>query len=177
MSRIGKLPVAIPAGVEVKQEGQTLTVKGSKGELTQTFHKDMNIEVKDAEVVVTRPSDKKEHRALHGLTRSLINNMVTGVTNGYEKVLEIDGIGYKASKKGKVLELHLGYSHPIHMEDPDGIETSVDGKQISVKGIDKQKVGAHAAVIRDKRRPEPYKGRGVKYVDEYIRRKEGKTGA
>ncbi len=178
MSRIGKLPVVIPAGVEIKlEEGNLLTVKGPKGTLQRKLAEDMNIAVEDGQIVVTRPSDLKRHRALHGLTRTLIFNMVEGVTKGYEKVLEINGVGYRAAKQGKKLTLTLGYSHPVEMEDPEGIETVLEGQnKITVKGIDKEKVGQFAAEIRTKRPPEPYKGKGIKYADEYIRRKVGKTG-
>ena len=177
MSRIGKLPVVVPAGVEVKiGEGNLLTVKGPKGTLERKLSADMNIAMEDGQIVVTRPSDLKKHRALHGLTRTLIHNMIVGVTEGYEKTLEINGVGYRASKSGNKLTLNLGYSHPVEMEDPDGIETKVDGNKIIVSGISKEKVGQFAAEIRDKRRPEPYKGKGIKYVDEVIRRKVGKTG-
>ena len=178
MSRIGKHPVAIPAGVEVKLEaGNVITVNGPKGTLTRKLADDMNIAVEDGQVVVTRPNDLKRSKALHGLTRTLINNMVIGVTNGYEKVLEINGVGYRAAKSGKKLTLSLGYSHPVEMTDPEGIETVVDGTtKIIVKGIDKEKVGQFAAEIRTKRPPEPYKGKGIKYADEHIRRKVGKTG-
>ena len=178
MSRIGKLPVVIPAGVEIKlEEGNLLTVKGPKGTLQRKLAEDMNIAVEDGQIVVTRPSDLKRHRALHGLTRTLIFNMVEGVTKGYEKVLEINGVGYRAAKQGKKLTLTLGYSHPVEMEDPEGIETVLEGQnKITVKGIDKEKVGQFAAEIRTKRPPEPYKGKGIKYADEYIRRKVGQTG-
>ena len=177
MSRIGRLPVAIPAGVTVTiAENNKVTVKGPKGELTREFVPEMTIEEKEGHIVVTRPNDLKRNKALHGLTRSLINNMVTGVSNGYEKTLEINGVGYRAAKQGKKLVLTLGYSHPVEMEDPDGVETTVDGNKIVVKGIDKEKVGQYAAEIREKRKPEPYKGRGIKYSDEVIRRKVGKTG-
>ena len=176
MSRIGRKPVVIPAGVEVKLDGHTLTVKGPKGTLTRTFHNRMNIAVENNEIIVTRPTDDKEDRSLHGLTRTLIHNMVEGVTNGFKKELEINGVGYRASKAGKVLTLNLGYSHPVEMTDPEGIESAVDGNKIIVSGIDKEKVGQYAAEIRDKRRPEPYKGKGIKYADEVIRRKVGKTG-
>ncbi len=178
MLRIGKLPVVIPAGVEIKlEEGNLLTVKGPKGTLQRKLAEDMNIAVEDGQIVVTRPSDLKRHRALHGLTRTLIFNMVEGVTKGYEKVLEINGVGYRAAKQGKKLTLTLGYSHPVEMEDPEGIETVLEGQnKITVKGIDKEKVGQFAAEIRTKRPPEPYKGKGIKYADEYIRRKVGKTG-
>ena len=177
MSRIGKAPVAIPAGVEVKLDGHTLTVKGSKDQLVREFHPDMIIEIEDNEVIVKRPSENKEHKSLHGLTRALIANMVTGVNSGFEKVLEISGVGYRAEKKGNKLVMNLGYSHPVEMEDPEGVETVCDGQtKVIVKGISKEAVGAHAANIRAKRLPEPYKGHGVKYADEHIRRKVGKTG-
>ena len=178
MSRIGKLPVAIPAGVEVKlEEGNVITVKGPKGTLTRKLADDMNIAIEDGQVTVTRPNDLKRSKSLHGLTRTLINNMVIGVTQGYEKQLEINGVGYRAAASGKKLTLSLGYSHPVEMEDPEGIETVVDGTtKIIVKGIDKEKVVQFAAEIRTKRPPEPYKGKGIKYADEYIRRKVGKTG-
>ncbi|NLK37328.1 MAG: 50S ribosomal protein L6 [Epulopiscium sp.] len=178
MSRIGKLPVAIPAGVDVKiGEGNFLTVKGPKGTLERKLADDMNIAIEDGQIVVTRPSDLKKHRALHGLTRTLIFNMVVGVTEGYQKVLEVNGVGYRAAKSGKKLTLTLGYSHPVEMEDPEGIETILEGQnKITVKGIDKEKVGQFAAEIRGKRPPEPYKGKGIKYADETIRRKVGKTG-
>jgi len=177
MSRIGRLPVAIPAGVDVKQDGQTLTIKGPKGQLVKTFHKDMQLTVQENEIIVVRPSDNKNHKALHGLTRSLIQNMVDGVTKGYEKTLEINGVGYRAQKQGNKLILNLGYSHPIEMVDPEGITVEVPANnKIIVKGIDKELVGEHAANIRKQRLPEPYKGKGIKYEDEYVRRKEGKAG-
>ena len=177
MSRIGRLPVEIPAGVEVTvAENNVVTVKGPKGTLTESLPVEMDIKVENNQVVVTRPNDLKKMKSLHGLTRTLVANMVTGVTKGYEKVLEINGVGYRAQKQGKKLILSLGYSHPVEMEDPDGIETKVDGNKIIVSGISKEKVGQFAAEIRDKRRPEPYKGKGIKYVDEVIRRKVGKTG-
>lgn len=179
MSRIGKLPVEIPAGVEVKydQENHTLTVKGPKGELCRTFSAAMEISQEEGQLVVKRPNDDKQNKSLHGLTRALIHNMVVGVTSGYEKVLEINGVGYRAAKQGKVLNLTLGYSHPVTMEDPEGVETEVpEQTKIIVRGIDKEKVGQHAANIREKRPPEPYKGKGIKYSDEVIRRKVGKTG-
>ena len=177
MSRIGRLPVAVPAGVEVKiAENNVVTVKGPKGTLEKALPVEMSIKLEDGNVVVTRPSDLKKMKALHGLTRTLIQNMVTGVSQGYEKTLEVNGVGYKAAKQGKKLVLSLGYSHPVEMEDPEGLESSVDGNKIIVKGIDKEKVGQYAAEIRDKRRPEPYKGKGIKYADEVIRRKVGKTG-
>ena len=177
MSRIGKLPVAIPAGVEVKlEEGNVITVKGPKGTLTRKLVDDLDIKVEGSEVIVTRPSDLKRYKSLHGLTRTLIFNMVEGVTNGYTKELEINGVGYRAAKAGKKLTLTLGYSHPVEMEDPEGIETKVDGNKITVSGIDKEKVGQFAAEIRTKRPPEPYKGKGIKYTTETLRRKVGKTG-
>ncbi len=178
MSRIGRMPIAIPAGVTVTiAENNEVTVKGPKGTLTRVLPAEMTIEEKDGHVVVSRPNDLKKMKSLHGLTRTLINNMVIGVTNGYEKVLEINGVGYRAAKQGNKLTLTLGYSHPVDMVDPDGIETVLDGQnKITVKGIDKEKVGQYAAEIRDKRRPEPYKGKGIKYADEVIRRKVGKTG-
>ncbi len=177
MSRIGKAPVVIPAGVEVKLDGHTVTVKGPKGELVKEFNQDMIIEIEENEIIVKRPSDNKQHRALHGLTRALIANMVTGVSQGFEKALEINGIGYRAEKKGNKLVMNLGYSHPVEMEDPEGVETVCEGQnKVIVKGISKEAVGAHAANIRAKRLPEPYKGHGVKYADEHIRRKVGKTG-
>ena len=177
MSRIGKLPVAIPAGVEVKlEEGNVITVKGPKGTLTRKLVDDLDIKVEGSELIVTRPSDLKRYKSLHGLTRTLIFNMVEGVTNGYTKELEINGVGYRAAKAGKKLTLTLGYSHPVEMEDPEGIETKVDGNKITVSGIDKEKVGQFAAEIRTKRPPEPYKGKGIKYTTETIRRKVGKTG-
>ena len=177
MSRIGRLPVEIPAGVEVTvAENNVVTVKGPKGTLTESLPVEMDIKVENNQVVVTRPNDLKKMKSLHGLTRTLVANMVTGVTKGYEKVLEINGVGYRAQKQGKKLILSLGYSHPVEMEDPDGIETKVDGNKIIVSGISKEKVGQFAAEIRDKRRPEPYKGKGIKYADEVIRRKVGKTG-
>ena len=177
MSRIGKLPVAIPAGVEVKlEEGNVITVKGPKGTLTRKLVDDLDIKVEGSEVIVTRPSDLKRYKSLHCLTRTLIFNMVEGVTNGYTKELEINGVGYRAAKAGKKLTLTLGYSHPVEMEDPEGIETKVDGNKITVSGIDKEKVGQFAAEIRTKRPPEPYKGKGIKYTTETIRRKVGKTG-
>ena len=178
MSRIGRLPVAIPEGVTVTvAEGNKVTVKGPQGTLERVLPAEMTIQVEDGHVVVTRPSDLKKMKSLHGLTRTLISNMVTGVHTGYEKVLEVNGVGYRCSKSGKKLTLNLGYSHPVEMEDPEGIETVLDGQnKITVKGISKEKVGQYAAEIRDKRRPEPYKGKGIKYADEVIRRKVGKTG-
>ena len=179
MSRIGRMPIAIPAGVTVTvAENNTVTVKGPKGTLERVLPAEMEIKVEGAEVVVSRPNDLKKMKSLHGLTRTLIANMVTGVTQGYEKVLEINGVGYKAQKNGKTLVLSLGYSHPVEMVDPEGLESVVDTatNKITVKGIDKEKVGQYAAEIRAKRAPEPYKGKGIKYADEVIRRKVGKTG-
>ena len=177
MSRIGRMPIAVPAGVTVDiAENNHVTVKGPKGTLEKTLPVEMEIKLEGAEITVTRPNDLKKMKSLHGLTRSLIQNMVTGVTDGYEKKLEVNGVGYRAAKQGKTLTLNLGYSHPVEMTDPEGIETVVDGNNIIVKGIDKEKVGQFAAEIRDKRRPEPYKGKGIKYAEEHIRRKVGKTG-
>ena len=178
MSRIGRLPVAIPAGVTVEvAENNVVTVKGTKGTLVRELAPEMEIKVEGAEVVVTRPNDLKRMKSLHGLTRTLINNMVVGVSTGYQKVLEVNGVGYRAAKSGNKLTLNLGYSHPVEMIDPEGIEAVCEGQnKIIVKGIDKEKVGQYAAEIRDKRRPEPYKGKGIKYADEVIRRKVGKTG-
>ena len=177
MSRIGRLPVAIPAGVEVTvADGNVVTVKGPKGTLERALPTELEIKVEDGHVVVTRPNDLKRIKALHGLTRSLIHNMVVGVSEGYKKELEVNGVGYRAAKQGKKLVLNLGYSHPVEMEDPEGLESEVQDNKIIIKGIDKEKVGQYAAEIRDKRRPEPYKGKGIKYADEVIRRKVGKTG-
>ena len=177
MSRIGRLPVEIPAGVTVEvAEGNKVTVKGAKGTLERVLPQEMTIKVEDGHVVVTRPNDLKKMKSLHGLTRTLIHNMVIGVSQGYEKALEINGVGYRAAKQGKKLVLTLGYSHPVEMTDPEGLEAVVDGNKIVVKGIDKEKVGQYAAEIREKRGPEPYKGKGIKYADEVIRRKVGKTG-
>ena len=177
MSRIGRHPVAVPAGVTVEiKENNHVIVKGAKGTLERVLPAEMDIKLEDGQVVVTRPNDLKKMKSLHGLTRTLIQNMVTGVSEGYTKTLEVNGVGYKAAKQGKKLVLSLGYSHPIEMEDPEGLETKVDGNKVIVSGIDKEKVGQFAAEIRDKRRPEPYKGKGIKYADEVIRRKVGKTG-
>ena len=178
MSRIGKMPIAIPAGVTMDiAENNKVTVKGPKGTLERVLPAEMELTMEDGSLTVKRPNDLKRNKALHGLTRSLLNNMVVGVTDGYEKKLEVNGVGYRAAKKGKKLVLSLGYSHPVEMEDPEGVETVVEGQNvIIVKGIDKEKVGQFAAEIRDKRRPEPYKGKGIKYADETIRRKVGKTG-
>ena len=178
MSRVGKMPIAIPAGVTVTVTPENVvTVKGPKGELVKAMHKDINIAVEDAQVVVTRPSDVKEHRALHGLTRALLNNMVVGVSQGFSKTLELNGVGYRAQLQVKKLVMNLGYSHPVEVEAVDGVDFKLDGTtKVIVEGIDKEKVGAVAANIRSWRKPEPYKGKGIKYSDEVIRRKEGKTG-
>jgi large subunit ribosomal protein L6 len=178
MSRIGKLPVEIPAGVDVKIKGTFVHVKGPKGELEHTFPADMDIKMKDNSIEVKRPTDERNHRALHGMTRSLINNMVVGVNDGFEKILEINGVGYRATLEGKNLVLNVGYSHPVVVEPPESITFEVDEKtrQIKVMGYDKQVVGSTAADIRKIRPPEPYKGKGIKYLDEYIRRKAGKAG-
>ena len=178
MSRVGKNPVPIPAGVTVNvTDGNFVTVKGPKGELKKQLSPLIDIKVEAEQAVVTRANDSKKLRELHGLTRSLLNNMVVGVTQGFEKQLEINGVGYRAQKQGKKLVLNLGYSHPVEMEDPEGIESVVEDNKITVKGIEKDKVGQYAAQIREKRKPEPYKGKGIKYADEHIRRKVGKTGA
>ena len=177
MSRIGRMPVTVPAGVTVTiADGNVVTVKGPKGTLERALAPELTIKLEGTEVIVTRPNDIKRIKALHGLTRSLIQNMVTGVSDGYAKVLEVNGVGYRAAKQGKKLVLNLGYSHPVEMEDPEGLETVVEGNKITVKGISKEKVGQYAAEIRGKRAPEPYKGKGIKYADEVIRRKVGKTG-
>jgi len=177
MSRIGRMPIAIPAGVTVSvAENNEVTVKGPKGELKRVFAPEMEIKVEGAEASVSRPNDLKRNKALHGLSRTLLSNMIIGVTDGFTKELEVNGVGYRASKSGNVLTLNLGYSHPVEMTDPEGLESKVDGNKIIVSGIDKEKVGQYAAEIRDKRRPEPYKGKGIKYTTETIRRKVGKTG-
>ena len=177
MSRIGRMPVAIPAGVTVEIVNNYMTVKGPKGTLERQLPVEMEIKQEDGNVIVTRPNDLKKMKSLHGLTRTLIANMIHGVTEGYEKKLEVNGVGYRAAKQGKKLTLSLGYSHPVEMEDPEGIETVLEGQNvIIVKGISKEKVGQYAAEIRSKREPEPYKGKGIKYADEVIRRKVGKTG-
>ena len=177
MSRIGRKPVVIPQGVDVKIENGHVTVKGPKGELNSTIHPMMTAEIKDGEVIVTRPNDGKEARSLHGLTRTLVANMVQGVTEGFKKELEIVGIGYRAAKKGNNLEMNIGYSHPVVMEEKNGITIEVpEPTKIVVNGIDKQAVGQFAAEIREKRPPEPYKGKGIRYAGEYVAHKEGKAG-
>ena len=178
MSRIGRTPIAIPAGVTVEvAENNKVTVKGPKGTLERVLPAEMEIKVEDGQVTVSRPNDLKKMKSLHGLTRTLINNMVIGVSQGYEKTLEVNGVGYRAQKQGKTLVLSLGYSHPVEMADPEGNEAVCEGQnKIIVKGIDKEKVGQYAAEIRAKRGPEPYKGKGIKYADEVIRRKVGKAG-
>ena len=177
MSRIGKMPIAVPAGVTVDiAENNKVTVKGPKGELSRQLAPEMEIKMDGDVITVSRPNDLKRNRALHGLTRTLLNNMIIGVTEGYKKTLEVNGVGYRASKQGKKLVLNLGYSHPVEMEDPEGLETTVEDNKIVVSGIDKEKVGQYAAEIRSTRAPEPYKGKGIKYDYEVIRRKVGKTG-
>lgn len=177
MSRVGRKPVVIPEGVEVTINGQEVTVKGPKGTLTRTFHKDMTIKKEGNQLIVERPSDDKFHKALHGTTRSLLANMIEGVTNGFSKTLELVGVGYRAAKSGKNVTLNVGYSHPVIIEPDPGIELEVpEQTKIVVKGIDKEAVGQMAAKIRKIREPEPYKGKGIKYADEVIRRKEGKKG-
>lgn len=177
MSRIGKKPIVIPAGVDVKVDGNTVTVKGPNGTLTQTVHENMNIDIQAGEITVTRPDDNKENRALHGLTRTLIANMVEGVTTGFKKQLEVNGVGYRVAMQGNDLVMNLGFSHQVIITPFDGIKIEAPNpNSIIVSGADKQKVGQLAAQIREKRLPEPYKGKGIKYIDEVIRRKEGKAG-
>lgn len=177
MSRIGRKPIAVPPGVEVKIDGSHILVKGPKGELERVIHHDITAKLEEGTVVVTRPSDEKEHRSLHGLTRTLIANMVEGVTNGFKKDLEISGVGYRAAKQGKNLVMNLGYSHQVIIPEIDGITIDVPAvNKITISGIDKQKVGHFAAEVREKRKPEPYKGKGIRYADEVIIRKEGKAG-
>ena len=178
MSRIGKHPIAIPAGVDVTIDGSTVTVKGPKGTLTRTVHSNMNVAMENGEIVVTRPDESNLNKSLHGLTRTLIHNMVEGVTNGFSKKLEINGVGYRAAKEGSKLILTIGYSHPVEVPEIEGITIDVPAQnKIVIHGRDKQKVGQFAAEVREKRPPEPYKGKGIKYADEVIRRKVGKTGA
>ena len=177
MSRVGKKPIEIPAGVTVNLNGNVVTVKGPKGELTRTFNPDMEIKVEENIINVSRPSESKEHRALHGTTRALLSNMVEGVSKGFEKALELIGVGYRAQKQGNKLVLNVGYSHPVEITPEAGLEVEVPANtKIIVKGTSKERVGALAANIRDVRRPEPYKGKGIRYEGEFVRRKEGKTG-
>ena len=177
MSRIGRKPISIPAGVDVKIEGNVVTVKGPKGTLTRAFHPNMNIAQEGAEILVTRPNDAKENRSLHGLTRTLIHNMVVGVTDGFKKELDVNGVGYRVAMEGKKLVMNLGYSHQVFMEAPEGITIETpSANKIVVSGASKEQVGQFAAEVREKRPPEPYKVKGIKYTDEVIRRKEGKTG-
>ncbi len=178
MSRIGRAPIVLPAGVEVKVDGQHVTVKGPKGELSMNAAPSIKVEVSEGVVHVSRPDDAKENRSLHGLTRSLVHNMVIGVSEGFKKTLEVNGVGYRAAKEGKNLVLNIGYSHQVIIPETEDIQIEVPGpNQIVIKGIDKQKVGQFAAEVRSKRPPEPYKGKGIKYDYEVVRRKEGKTGA
>ena len=178
MSRIGKMPIELPKGVKFDQKGSTISITGPKGSLTQTFHPEMTIEMNDAVVTVKRPTDSRDHRALHGLTRALLNNMVVGVSQGFSKVLLIEGVGYRAELSGKALVLNVGYSHPVKFDPPKDVQFAVEdrGKKIIVNGIDKQVVGELSANIRKMRPPEPYKGKGVRYEGEYVRRKAGKAG-
>jgi len=177
MSRIGRLPIAIPSGVDVTIDGRQVTVKGPRGSLTRTLHPDMSVSQEDGSLVVTRPTEQKTHKQLHGLTRTLVNNMVVGVTDGYRKGLEITGVGYRAALSGRKLTLNLGYSHPIEIDPPEGISFEVENPtRLAVVGIDKELVGQIAAQVRSTRKPEPYKGKGVRYAGEYIRRKAGKAG-
>ena len=177
MSRIGRLPITVPAGVDVTIDGRTVTVKGPKGSLTRSLHPDMTVSREDTAIVVTRPTEQKNHKQLHGLTRTLVNNMVVGVTDGYRKGLEITGVGYRAALSGKKLQLNLGYSHQVEIDPPAGITFEVENPtRLAVVGIDKELVGQVAAQVRSTRKPEPYKGKGVRYAGEYIRRKAGKAG-
>jgi large subunit ribosomal protein L6 len=177
MSRIGRLPITVPSGVDVTIDGRQVTVTGPKGTLSRSLHPDITVRREDGQLVVTRPTEQKTHKQLHGLTRTLVNNMVVGVTDGYRKGLEITGVGYRAALNGKKLTLNLGYSHPIEIEPPDGISFELENPtRLAVIGIDKELVGQIAAQVRSTRKPEPYKGKGVKYAGEYIRRKAGKAG-
>lgn len=176
MSRIGRKPINIPVGVEVKLSGNAITVKGAKSTLTRELHPNINVEIAGNLINVTRPNDDKENRSLHGLTRTLISNMVEGVTSGFKKELEVNGVGYRVQKQGSELVMNLGYSHQVKMKETEDIKIEVKGNVIIISGADKQKVGQFAANVREKRPPEPYKGKGIKYVNEHIRRKEGKTG-
>ncbi len=177
MSRIGRQPIAVPAGVDVKIDGSTITVKGPKGTLTRTVHSNMHVGMEDGAIVVTRPDDSNLNKSLHGLTRTLLHNMVVGVTEGFKKELEVNGVGYRVAKQGKDLVMNIGYSHQVTMSETDDITIDVPApNKIIISGPDKQKVGQFAAEVREKRPPEPYKGKGIKYADEHIRRKEGKAG-
>jgi large subunit ribosomal protein L6 len=177
MSRIGRLPIAVPVTVDVTIDGRTVTVKGPKGSLTRALHPDMIVSREESQLVVTRPTEQKTHKQLHGLTRTLVNNMVVGVTDGYRKGLEITGVGYRAALNGRKLQLNLGYSHPIEIDPPEGISFEVETPtRLAVVGIDKELVGEYAAKVRSMRKPEPYKGKGVRYTGEVIRRKAGKAG-
>lgn len=177
MSRIGRQPIAVPAGVDVKIDGSTVTVKGPKGALTRTVHSNMSVAMDNGEIKVTRPDESNLNKSLHGLTRTLIHNMIIGVTEGYSKELEVNGVGYRAAKQGKDLVLNIGFSHQVIMPEIDGISIEVPNpNKIVISGPDKQMVGQFAAEVREKRPPEPYKGKGIKYVDEHVRRKEGKAG-
>ena len=177
MSRIGRLPIAIPAGVDVTIDGRTVTVKGPKGQLSRELHPDMRVAREDGSIVVSRPTEQKTHKQLHGLTRTLVNNMVVGVTDGYRKGLEITGVGYRATKVGEKLQLNLGYSHPVEIDPPTGISFELENPtRLAVVGIDKELVGQVAALVRSTRKPEPYKGKGVRYAGEQVRRKAGKAG-
>ncbi|MEX1169484.1 MAG: 50S ribosomal protein L6 [Chloroflexota bacterium] len=177
MSRIGRLPIPVPSGVDVTIDGRTVTVKGPKGSLSRSLHPDISVSREDATIVVTRPTEQKAHKQLHGLTRTLVNNMVVGVTDGYRKGLEITGVGYRAALSGRKLQLNLGYSHQIEIDPPEGIAFEVENPtRLAVVGIDKELVGQIAAKVRSSRKPEPYKGKGVRYAGEYIRRKAGKAG-
>ena len=176
MSRIGRLPIAIPAGVDVKIDGSAVTVKGPKGTLSREFHQNITLTQDGNVITVTRPDDEKENRSLHGLCRTLLNNMIVGVNDGFSKTLEVNGVGYRAAKQGKSLVLNVGYSHQVTMDEIEGIAIEVKGNKIIISGSDKQKVGQFAAEVREKRPPEPYKGKGTKYANEVIRRKEGKAG-
>ena len=178
MSRVGKAPIQLPKGVSIDIDGSTVGVKGPKGELTRTLHPEMNISLEDGVLSVTRPSDDRQHRSLHGLTRALLNNMVTGVSNGFTKVLLIEGVGYRAEMNGQRLVLYVGYSHPVYFEPDNGISFAVEerGRKVTISGIDKEYVGEIAARVRKQRPPEPYKGKGIRYEGEIVRRKAGKTG-
>jgi large subunit ribosomal protein L6 len=177
MSRIGRLPITVPSGVDVTIDGRNVTVKGPKGTLSRSLHPDITVSREDSSIVVTRPTEQKSHKQLHGLTRTLVNNMVVGVTDGYRKGLEITGVGYRATLSGRKLQLNLGYSHQVEIDPPEGISFELENPtRLSVVGIDKELVGQIAAKVRSTRKPEPYKGKGVRYAGEYIRRKAGKAG-